>query len=87
MMRISKIPLPQEAKEQLLAREALLTGPFAILGVVLFVVAHWIEMDKYVLLWWIAALLAALALFLVSGPGRRTIVIVLAGITVAFLAV
>lgn len=87
MMRISKIPLPQEAKEQLLAKEALLTGPFAVLGVVLFVVARWIEMDKYVLLWWAAALLAALALFLVSGPSRRIIVTVLAGITAVFLVV
>ena len=86
-MRISKIPLPEEAKEQLLAREYQLTVPFAVLGIILFVIARWIEMDKFILLWFIAALLAAFAFFLVSGRSRTRMITILAGLVTAFLVI
>ncbi|NNC64534.1 MAG: hypothetical protein HKN84_07095 [Gammaproteobacteria bacterium] len=85
-MRISKIPLPDDAKEELLAKEYLITVPFAVLGMVLLVVARWIEMHKFVLLWWAAALLATFAFFLVSGRSRRVIVSILAGFAAVSLA-
>ena len=87
MMRISKLPLPDDAKEQLLAKEYVLTIPFAVLGMILLAVAGWINLDKFILLWWAAAILAAFALALVSGRSRGIVAVVLASLTVSFFVI
>ncbi len=87
MLRISKLPLSEDAKDQLQAREYVLTVPFAILGMILFIVARAIDLDGFILLWCCGALLGVFALILVSERSRTRVVGVLTGLTISFLVI